>query len=135
MDLESLAVDMRAEESVTFDDAQLAAFRDLVGDDAPVHWSVSRARAMGYRDRIVYGFLVASRFSGILGTRLPGPRTVIYSVRFDLVAPVYLDERIRYVVRVSQVAKSVRTAVLELSATREDGELVLRGTAQCGFPK
>lgn len=126
---------MRAEESVTFDEAQLAAFRDLVGDDAPVHWDASHAQAMGYRDRIVYGFLVASRFSGILGTRLPGPRTVIHGVRFELVAPVHVGERIHYVVRVSQVARSVRTVVLELSASRDDGTPVLRGSAQCGFPK
>src|SRR5688500_13426404 len=124
---------MSAEATFVVRDEDMRAFRDLSLDDAPVHWDADFARTQGYRDRIVYGFLVAARFSALLGARLPGPRTVIHSVRFEFVSPVYVDESVVYVVKVIQVARSVRTVVLDLTARRPSGEIVARGSAQCGF--
>jgi 3-hydroxybutyryl-CoA dehydratase len=134
-DLGSISVGMSVEETVTFTEADLRTFADLIDDEAPVHWDAEFARSRGYPDRIVYGFLVASRFSGMLGTKLPGPNCVIHSVKFEMVAPVFVGEAVRYEARVTQLAKAVKTVVLDLRATRADGTLALRGTAQCGFAR
>lgn len=118
---------------MTFGEGQMQTFAELVHDRAPVHWDVSAAQDLGFRGRLVYGFLVAAGFSGILGMKLPGPYTVIHSVKFDMVGPVLVGERISYRVRVTHITPALKTVVLELRATRDNGDLVLRGSAQCGF--
>jgi len=122
-------------ESHTFNEESLAAFRDLSGDAAPIHWSDDFAIQKSFQGRIVYGFLIVAPFSKMLGMHLPGPHTVIHSVSYKIHRPVYIGEKITYSLKVSKKVLSVAIVVLELSAKNESGDLVLSGTAQCGFPK
>jgi acyl dehydratase len=124
---------MEACESFTFLPEDMRAFSAVARDMAPIHWDTAFARQRGYSDILVFGFLVAARFSGILGNRLPGPHTVLHSVRFQMAQPVYVGETILYRVTVRQIAAAVRSVVLDLVASRASGEVVLRGQAQCGF--
>lgn len=112
----------------------LRTFGALAPDGAPLHHDPSFARAQGYRDVVVFGFLVAAPFSGLLGERLPGPLTVLHWVRFGMATPVYVGDEIAYRAEVKQVSRSTGAVVLDLSAVRVGtGEAVLRGQAQCGF--
>ena len=132
--LEQVTAGMSAEMRRRFTLQDVRAFAALAPDAAPLHSDPEFARQRGYLDIVVFGFLVAAPFSGILGTRLPGPLTVLHSARFGLAAPVYVDEEIVYRAEVKQVSRSTGAVVLELTATRQQsGEVVLRGQAQCGF--
>ena len=112
----------------------LQTFAVLAPDHAPLHRDEAFALAQGYKKIVVFGFLVAAPFSGILGDQLPGPLTVLHWARFTMAAPVYVDEDILYRVEVKQVSRSSGGVLLDLAATRADsGEVVLRGQAQCGF--
>lgn len=133
--IDDLRLVMEACEEFTFTAEDINAFSILAKDDAPIHRDVQFARQRGYDNILVFGFLVATRFSGILGTRLPGPYTILHSVKFQMAQPVYVGETILYRVTVRQIAVTVKTVVLDLMATRRNGEVVLRGSAQCGFGK
>lgn len=122
-------------ETHTFTEKSVEIFRDLSGDAAPIHWNDEFAIQKSFQGRIVYGFLLAAPFSRILGMGLPGPHTVIHSVSYKIHRPVYVGEKIHYSVRVSKKVKSVGVVILELSAKNASGEIVLTGTAQCGFPR
>lgn len=125
---------MVAESRRIFRQDDLSAFATLSPDAAPLHRDPEFARRQGYRDVVVFGFLVAAPFSGILGDDLPGPLTVLHWVRFGMSAPVYVGEEIAYRAEVKQVSQATGAVVLELTATRvETAEVVLRGQAQCGF--
>ena len=128
-----LHVDMEAVERFTFTEVCLKQFSELVQDRAPIHFDDSFALQQGYSGRIVFGLLVAAPFSGLLGMKLPGPYTVIHNFHFEMARPVYVSETIDYLVRVRQCSPATRTVVLDLAASRGTGEVVLRGTAQCGF--
>ncbi len=119
----------------TFTDESVEAFGALIGDAAPIHWNDEFAIRKSFKGRIVYGFLIASPFSRILGMTLPGPHTVIHSVSYKIHRPVYIGQKIIYTVKVSKKVPSVAVVVLELSATNELGDIVLSGSAQCGFPR
>jgi len=125
-----MAVELRR--SFSFKD--LSSFAALSPDDAPLHRDVDFARERGYSGVVVFGLLVAAPFSGMLGDQLPGPLTVLHTMKFGISAPVYVDEVISYRAEVKQVSRSTGAVVIELSAHRaESGEVVLRGQAQCGF--
>lgn len=133
--IEDVEKGMEICEEFVFTEENMKTFSDLTRDDAPIHWNSQFARNRGYRDRLVFGLFVGARFSGLLGTKLPGPHTVLHSTKFQMAQPVYVGETILYRVKVEQVVVAVRAVVLSLEAGRPDGEVVLRGTAQCGFLK
>jgi acyl dehydratase len=131
---EDLRVGMSATTSRIFSVADIDAFRVLAPDEAPVHRDPEVAKAMGYSDVLVFGWLAGAPFSGLLGAELPGPATVLHSVRFGMVAPVYPGEEILYRVEVKQLVNSLKAVVLDLTALRaSDNQIVIRGQAQCGF--
>lgn len=113
----------------------VTAFATTIDDFSPVHFDADFARERGFEDRIVHGFLVSSVFSGMLGSKLPGPFSVINQLTIKLHKPVLVDQAILYQVAVAQVSPAARAVVLSLSAKREaDGESVISGTAICSLP-
>jgi acyl dehydratase len=134
LSFEDIKVGMVAKTVRTFIRADIEAFGTLAPDRAAVHFDRPTAKRMGYRDVIVFGWLAGAPFSGLLGMELPGPRTVLHSVRIQMVRPVYPDEPIEYCVEVKQVVAAMKAVVLDLVAARAaDKEVVIRGQAQCGF--
>jgi len=132
--LDQVTPGMTAELRRSFTLQDLQAFAQLAPDRAPLHYDAAFAHGQGYRDVVVFGFLVAAPFSGILGDRLPGSLTVLHWARFAMALPVYVGEDILYRAEVKQVSRSTGAVVLELTATRvQSSEIVLRGQAQCGF--
>ena len=131
---EALAVGMTASLSRLFTHEDIAAFARLAPDEAPAHMDADFARAMGYADSLVHGWLAASPFSGLLGNRLPGPHTVLHWTRINMVGPVYPGDEIEYRCTIRQLSSTTRAVVLDLEAVRAgSGEVVVRGQAQCGF--
>lgn len=133
--IDQLNAGMEAILDYTFSEKTIEEFAQLTGDRAPVHFETDFARAQGFPGRIVFGFHVASIFSGLLGMNLPGPNSVIHSVIWKMARPVSVGETIHFRVIVKHVSASVQTVVLTLAAINMNGETVLTGEAQCGFMK
>ena len=132
--LEQLTPGMTIVSSRIFSEQDIKVFASLAPDDAPLHHDTDFARKYGYKDVIVFGFLVAAPFSGMLGSQMPGPMTVLHTLRFGMAAPVYIGEEISYRAEVKQVSRSTGAIVVDLLAKRvATDEVVLRGQAQCGF--
>ena len=132
--LEQLTPGMTIVSSRIFSEQDIKVFASLAPDDAPLHQDTDFARKYGYKDVIVFGFLVAAPFSGMLGSQMPGPMTVLHTLRFGMAAPVYIGEEISYRAEVKQVSRSTGAIVVDLLAKRvATDEVVLRGQAQCGF--
>ena len=64
-------MEARYAKKITNDD--VFAFAELSGDKNPVHLDDAYAAGTMFKQRIAHGFLTASLFSTVLGTKLPGP--------------------------------------------------------------
>jgi len=131
--LASLEQGMTSSVQITITEEDLNWFRNLTGDNAPVHYDSRVANEMGYERPIVYGFLVFSRFSALLGMNLPGPRAVIQSASYKMVNPVYVGDQLTYQVEIKKIVKSIKVTLLNLTVFNFQNKVVLRGEAQCGF--
>lgn len=129
---ESLTVGQKAFFRVQVTEADFKIFKDFALDSAPVHSDVKTAKEMGYPKPIAYGFMVFSRFSGLLGMNLPGPRTVIHSSSYKMKKPVFIGDTLDYHVQVKKLVASVRVVFLDLKVSRAD-QVILVGETQCGF--
>ncbi len=111
--------------TITLDD--VGRFRDLTGDDNPLHVDRAYAEATPYKDIVVHGMLGASLLSTLIGTRLPGTGAVWVSQSLEFVLPVRIDDTLTVTCTVR--GKNNRERLLELDARIENqrGQTVLTG--------
>ena len=128
--LEDLQIGQRVEREFAISSDMVDSFVRLTGDTAPVHMDSATARQLGFPRPIVHGLLVTSLYSGLLGMRLPGPKSVIMKLASDMLQPVYVGDRLLVSVTVSRISAAARAVGLDLVAKRND-VTVNRGSATC----
>ena len=117
-------------QNIHFQQNDLDRFRVLSGDSAAMHFDPAFASNRGFEKNIVHGLLVTSKFSRLLGMHLPGENSIIQSINFSFMSPVYLSQELLYVVSVVRVVQSVNAVLLDLKASNGDTVFV-QGKAQC----
>ena len=92
------------------------------------------AAATPFKGRIVYGMLIASYLSAVLGARLPGPGAVYVSQSLKFRRPVRIGDLVT--ARVEVVAIETRRARVRLATTcAVDGRVVVEGEAEVMVPR
>jgi len=91
---EDLAVGMEASYAKKITNDDVLAFADLSGDTNPVHLDDAYAAGTMFKQRIAHGFLTASLFSTVLGTKLPGPGCIYLSQNLKFRAPVHIGDEV-----------------------------------------
>lgn len=116
--------------SKTITDFDVKMFAGITGDFNPVHINKEFAKETMFKDRIAHGMLVASLFSTILGTQLPGEGAIYAGQELKFTKPVYLDDTITATVTVSELDVEKNRVTLETIATNQNGEVVIKGFAK-----
>lgn len=104
-----------------FNQTELDQFTKLTGDFNPIH-SIKTPP----EKRMVHGALLNGIVAGIIGTRLPGPGTVVLEQKFSFPAPCRIDTDTEIVVRLLKKRK----ISLVTYECRQGTELVLEGEAK-----
>ena len=110
-----------------FSSSDIEAFARLSGDDNPIYLDGAEARLAGFDREVVHGVLVTSLISRLLGTRLPGPGTILLGQELRYRRPVYAGTTLRATVEVTNVREDKPVFVLRTWV--ETDEVVLDGEA------
>lgn len=110
-----------------FTAGDIVAFAQLTGDSNPIHLDAEAARRAGFEREVVHGMLVASLISRLLGTRLPGPGTILLEQHLAYRRPVYAGEPVRATVEVQSLRED--KPVVFLRTWVETAAIVLEGEA------
>jgi acyl dehydratase len=101
-------------------------FAKLTGDHNPIHkvWARTPDHPV-----IVHGALLNGLISGVIGTKLPGPGTMVVSQTLHFPHPCYTGERVTVTVEITSVRKLI---ICRFSCTvnRETRIIVLHGEAK-----
>lgn len=127
--IEQIQAGDRAEMTRAFGDEDVALFAGLSGDRNPAHLDEGYAAATPFGSRIVHGMLVASLFSALLGTQLPGLGTIYTGQTLKFVRPVYLNDPVTASVTVRELKPEKNRVVFDCLAVNSGGEPVLVGEA------
>ncbi|BET02459.1 MaoC like domain [Nesidiocoris tenuis] len=103
---------------VTRDDVE--SFAKLSGDFNPIHFKDKKP--------IVHGALLNSFLSGVIGTKLPGPGTILSSQNFRYPNPCYAEDIIVIQVSVERLRK-ITTCEYRISRKSDDATL-MEGSAK-----
>jgi acyl dehydratase len=121
----------RAELSRTVEAADIERFTQISGDRNPLHYDERAARASRFGEIIVQGGVTSAILNAVVAERLPGPGTVFLNVNWNFLAPVRPGDQITGAVEVLEVRDDKPITKLRTTVTRQDGTLVLDGTAVC----
>ncbi len=116
--------------SKTITDFDVKMFAGITGDFNPVHIDKEFAKNTLFKDRIAHGMLVASLFSTVLGTQLPGEGAIYAGQELKFTKPVYLEDTITATVTVTELDVEKNRVVLETIATNQNGDVVIKGFAK-----
>ena len=120
-----------AEMSRTVTASDIERFTQISGDRNPLHYDVDAARASRFGEIVVQGGVTSAILNAVAAERLPGPGTVFLNVNWDFTAPVRPGDTITGRVEVTEVRTDKPITKLRTTVTRDDGTVVLRGTAVC----
>ncbi len=116
--------------SKTITDFDVKMFAGITGDFNPVHIDKEFAKDTMFKDRIAHGMLVASLFSTVLGTQLPGEGAIYVGQELKFTKPVYLEDTITAKVTVTELDVEKNRVTLETIATNQNGDVVIKGFAK-----
>src|SRR5258708_10964720 len=103
--------------TISVSQAMSDAFRELSGDDAPLHTDENFARAHGFEGRVVHGALVVSLLSRVVGTRFPRPWSLCLKCYISFRNPCYAPSVLRFHGTVVQQSEATRAIALTFDIT------------------
>ncbi len=116
--------------SKTITDFDVKMFAGITGDFNPVHVNKEHAKDTMFKDRIAHGMLIASLFSTVFGTQIPGEGCIYISQDLKFTKPVYLEDTITATVTVTELDVEKNRVVLETIAINQNGDAVVKGFAK-----
>jgi acyl dehydratase len=106
-------------------------FTEISGDRNPLHYDEAAAAASRFGEIVVQGGVTSSILNAVVAEDLPGPGTVFLHVDWKFTAPARPGDTITGRVEVREVREDKPITTLATTVTRQDGVVVLEGTAVC----
>ena len=125
------AVGDTAELTRTVAAADIERFTEISGDRNPLHYDLAAAKASRFGEIVVQGGVTSAILNAVVAEELPGPGTVFLNVNWNFTAPVRPGDTITGRVEVTEVRADKPITKLRTTVTRDDGTVVLEGTAVC----
>ncbi len=98
-------------------------------DFNPVHLDEKYVENTIFKKRIVHGYLYGSLISAIIGTKMPGPGSIYIHQEMNFKKPVFLDEVVTAVVKITEIKPEKSIIYLETICYKNNNEIVLDGKA------
>lgn len=128
-----LEIGMTESYEQTITDADIKMFAGLSGDNNPVHMSDEYAEKSRFKKRIAHGFLSASFFSALFGTKLPGYGCVYVSQNLNFRRPVYLGDTVKATIEIFKIDKDA-SRVFFTTVCKVKNKIVTDGEAEIFIP-
>ncbi len=107
----------------------------MSGDVNPAHVDHEYARDDQFHQIIGHGMWTGSLISTVLGTQLPGPGTIYEDQSLHFPAPVRPGDTVTVKVTVKEKDPKRAGVVFDCTCTRQDGTVVVSGTAEVIAPR
>lgn len=134
MKFEELRIGQFYEMKRVFTPKEVADFAELSFDTNPIHTNPSYAKTTQFGQLIVPGFLSASLFSAIIGTKFPGFGSIYLNQSMSFRKPVFLGRTVTAVVRVKELFPEKHRVVLETCCYDENNDVLIEGEALVKLP-
>lgn len=120
-----------AERSRRIEAADIERFTAISGDRNPLHYDAEAVKQTKFGEIVVQGGVTSAILNAVVAEDLPGPGTVFLQVNWSFKAPVRPGDTITGRVELTSVRDDKPVTEMKTTVTRDDGVVVLDGTAVC----
>jgi len=124
-------VGQKAERSRKVTARDIELFTEISGDRNPIHYDEALARATPFGGIVVQGGVTSAILNAMVAEDLPGPGTVFLQANWSFKAPVRPGDTITGHVELTKVRTDKPITEMNTRIVRDDGTVVLDGTAIC----
>ena len=118
---------------VTVTEKMMELFREISGDENPMHMDGTYANNHGYEARLVYGMLTGSFYSKLAGMYLPGKYCILKSVEIYFERPVYIGDILKVSGKVKEKDDRFQQAIVKGRIVNQAGKTVSKANILVGF--
>ena len=129
---EEIEVGHRESFTVTVTEADMDKFREITGDQNPLHKDADYAKDHGHKDRVVFGMLTASYLSTLAGVYLPGERSLIHSVDVKFEGAVYPGDELTIEGTVVEKNDTFELIIIKVVIRNQNNKKVCKAVMQIG---
>jgi 3-oxoacyl-[acyl-carrier protein] reductase len=110
--------------------SDIEKFIALSGDNNPIHSDKEFALETHLKDPVAHGMLGVNFISTVIGNKLPGAGALWLSQTLEFVSPARVGDNLTIEVIVKSIFELEKILNLETLITKNNGEVVTRGTAK-----
>lgn len=130
-----LQVGMQESFTVEITEEMQELFTRLSGDINPLHLNSKFAKQRGFQDRVVYGMLINSFYSTLVGVYLPGKNCLFHEINAKFTKPVYIGDKLTVVGIVKEIRESTGRIKLSAEIQKKNEMIVNKATLVVGMTK
>lgn len=128
-----MKINLKVGDSVTrtrvFTEDDIIQFANISTDTNPIHLDKKYAESSIFGQRIVHGALIASLFSGLIGTKLPGKGAIYLQQNLNFKAPVSIGSQVTALVEIVKIRDDKPIITLKTICFTFDGQVAVEGEA------
>jgi len=124
-------VGQKARRSMTVTAEKVKAYAEITGDYNPLHFEEEFVAGTQFGRLVIQGGLTTGLLHALVAMDMPGPGTVFLNQNWQFTAPVFIGDTITAEAEIKKVHDSKPVTHLEVTISRQDGEVVLEGEAWC----
>ena len=124
-------VGQKASRSRKIGPRDIELFTEISGDRNPIHYDEAAAESSIFGEIIVQGGVTTAILNALVAEDLPGPGTVFLHVDWSFRAPARPGDTITGEAEVLEARTDKPITRLRTTVTRQDGTLLVEGTALC----
>jgi len=114
-------VNTKAQITKTITQKEVDDFANLINDQNPIHKAIDLNSTP-----IVHGAFLNGLVSGVIGTQMPGPGTIVVSQTFSFPNKCFVNKEVEIIVELIE-----RRKILKVSyECKQEGKIVFTGTAR-----
>ena len=128
--IENLAIGDKHRFNFKINTQMMLDFKNISGDRNPIHNNKKFAISRGFKDKVVYGGLLISQVSRMLGMYLPGRDSLWTHIDLAFLKPFYVEEEGELESEVKNISLSTNSVDLQIKITSVyENILKVRGKA------
>ena len=110
--------------NIVVTEQMMDTFRQLSGNNNPLHTDQKYARSKGMKEKTVYGMLVASFYSKLVGMYLPGKFCMLHEIKINFRKPVYPGDMLHVSGVIKEKRELFHRAVIDAEISNQNKEKV-----------
>tara|TARA_B100000787_G_C16163709_1_gene282770 strand:- start:87 stop:503 length:417 start_codon:yes stop_codon:yes gene_type:complete len=117
---------LHIEWSFSFSMEDIISFAKLSNDHNPIHVDANFAKSKGFKAPLVYGLLLSTQMSRLIGQELPDSNCMLTGVQMNFLSPVFPDEKLIFEATLNHKSDSTHALEFDCDISKE-GKKLCRG--------